>query len=410
MNRYWIVLLVLATAAWFAVIGCGKKEPGSTPTETTTPVTPVPEPIEQTVKVGVILSETGEVATYGQDARKGMELALDKVNKTAPVKLELIFRDDESKSGKSRDLMTDLVTLQNVQAVLGAVVSDSTLKMVDVAQSRKIPILTPADTNDDVTVGNPYVFRICYTDTYQGKSMARFAREVLHAKRAAVLEDYKSPYSVGLSRSFREHFQALGGEIVSVRSFGPEDQDFSSHLDSIRKPRDGRVPDVVAVPAYYEPVGRILRQAKEKGLKCTFVGSDGWDSPELYTIAGDSAKGHFFTNPFALEDPSPQVRGFVEAHEAKYGGPPSALSALGYDAVLALSRAVNNARALTGPAIRDAIADIRDLEGVTGRITIDEDGNARKDIIILETGDDRSFFKMRYPAEGAQSQPSGEAE
>ena len=410
MNRYWIVPLVLATAAWLAVIGCGKKEPEPTPTETTTPVTPASEPIDQTVKVGVIVPETGEVATYGQDTRKGMELALAEVNKTAPVKLELIFRDNESKSGKSQDLMTDLVTLHKVQAVIGAVASSSTLKMIDVAQSQKIPILTPASTDDDVTIGNPYVFRICYTDTYQGKSMARFARDVLHAKHAAVLEDYKSPYSVGLSRNFRDHFTALGGEIVSVRSFGPEDQDFSSHLDSIRKPRDGRVPDVVAVPAYYEPVGRILRQAKEKGLTCTFVGSDGWASPELYKIAGADAKGHYFTNHFASDDPSPQVRGFVEAYEATYGGPPSALSALGYDAVLALSRAVNNARTLTGPAIRDAIADIRDLEGVTGRITVDEDGNARKDIIILETGDDRSFFKMRYPVEGAQSQPSREAE
>ena len=410
MNRYGIVALVLVTASWFAVVGCGKKGPEPTPTETTTPVAPASEPVEQTIKVGVILPETGEVATYGQDTRKGMELALEQVNKAHPVKLELIFRDNESKSGKSQDLMTDLVTLHKVRAILGAVVSDSTLKMVDIANSQKIPLLTPADTDDDVTIGNPYVFRICYTDTDQGKSMARFAREVLHAKRAAVLEDDKSPYSVGLSRSFRDHFTALGGEIVSVRSFGAEDQDFSRHLDSIRKPRDGRVPDVVAVPAYYEPVGKILRQAKEKGLKCTFVGSDGWDSPELYKIAGANAKGHYFTNHFALEDPSPQVRGFVEAYEAKYGGPPSALSALGYDAVLALSRAVNNARALTGPAIRDAIADIRDLEGVTGRITIDEDGNARKDVIILKTGDDRSFFKMRYPAEGAQSQPSGEAE
>jgi len=358
--------------------------------------------------------ETGGVATYGQDTRRGIELAVSQSNAKNAVKLELVFRDNESNSGKSQDLMRDLVTLHKVQAVIGAVQSSSTLKMIDIAKASQVPVITPASTNDQVTLDNPYAFRICYTDTYQGRTMARFARDVLGAERAAVLEDYKSSYSIGLSKSFEKHFEELGGEVVSKRSFGPDDQDFSAHLDSIRTLRGGP-PDVVAAPAYYEAVGKILRQAREKGLtKPRFIGSDGWDSPELYKIAGANAKGHYFANHFALEDPDPKVRSFVQAYKAADpdAGPPSALSALGYDAALALAEAVNRATALTGPAIRDALAETKDLGGVTGKITIDADGNALKDIIILETGTDRSVFKMRYPAEtgegGAEAGEGGD--
>ena len=398
-------LFAVLIAGVLVVAGCGKRGEESAPSaparDAGEGAQARPEPAAKSVKVGVILPETGGIATYGQDTRKGIELAVSQANAKNAVKLELIFRDNESNSGKSQDLMTDLVTLHKVQAVIGAVASSATLKMVHIAKSKGIPIITPASTNDQVTLDNPYVFRICYTDTYQGRTMARFARDVLGAERAAVLEDYKSSYSIGLSKSFQKHFEELGGEVVSKRSFGPDDQDFSAHLDSIRTLRGG-APDVVAVPAYYEAVGKILRQAREKGLtKPRFIGSDGWDSPELYKIAGANAKGHYFANHFALEDPDPNVKSFVAAYKAANpdGGPPSALSALGFDAALALAEAVNRARALTGPAIRDAIAQTKNLAGVTGKITIDADGNALKDIIILETGTDRSIFKMRYPAE-----------
>jgi len=408
-------LLVVLTAGVLVTAGCGKKEEaGPTPTvpdaeEGTAPVAPA----AKSVKVGVILPETGGIATYGQDTRRGIELAVSEANAKNAVKLELIFRDNESKSGKSQDLMTELVTLHKVQAVLGAVSSGATRKMVHIAKAKEIPIITPASTADDVTLDNPYVFRVCYTDTYQGRTMARFARDVLGAERAAVLEESGNPYSEGLSKSFQEFFKELGGEIESVRSFGSEDQDFSAHLNHIRTLRGGQ-PDVVAVPAYYNAVGKILRQAREKGLtKPRFIGSDGWDSQELYELAEESAKGHYFANHFALEDPDPNVRSFVAAHEQAYpkAGPPSALTALGYDAALTLAEAVNRATALTGPAIRDAIAETKDLTGVTGKITIDADGNALKDIIILETGTDRSIFKMRYPAAPPPTDaPAGDAE
>ena len=404
MKRMMLATLMVCGGIFW--VGCGGGEQDvTTGGKTTTPEgipgvepTPVGTPSKE-VKVGVILPETGSIATYGQDTRRGLELAVRHANAAQEVKLSLIFQDNHSDPDKSRDLMRDLVTLQDVQAIIGAVVSSSTPEMVDIAKAKEVPIITPTPTNDAVTAGNPYVFQICYTDTYQGETMARFAREEMGAETAAVLEDYRSSYSKGLSKTFQRRFQELGGEVVSVRQFGPEDQDFSGHLSYLRGRRGG-TPDVVVVPAYYEAVGKILRQAKEKGLECTFLGSDGWDSPELYTLAGENAKGHYFAGHFSQDDPDPRVQQFVKAYEQAYpnAGGPTALSALGYDAGIALADAVNRATELTGRGIRDAIAEIRDLDGVTGTITMDSEGNALKDIVILKTGTEGAQLAKRYPA------------
>ncbi|MFH0965492.1 MAG: ABC transporter substrate-binding protein [Planctomycetota bacterium] len=405
-------ILIAVPVVLALLVGCGKK--AQPPVEVEGQAVSE-QPLEQEVLVGAILPETGAIATYGQDTRRGLELAVREANAANRVKIKVVYQDDHSETDKSRDLMRDMVTLQGVKAVIGEVQSSATLKMADIAGAKQVPIITPASTHDEVTVGKPYVFRVCYTDTYQGQTMARFAREELKASRAAVLEEYKSAYSKGLSKSFQAHFKSLGGEIVSVRQFGPDDQDFSAHIDSIRTLRGGP-PDVVVIPAYYEPVGKILRQAKEKGLKTKFLGGDGWDSPELYTLAGANAKGHYFADHFSQDDPEARVQEFVKAYREAYPsvGPPTALAALGYDAGLALVDAVNRAQEPTGPGIRDAIAGIRDLRGVTGTITMDAEGNALKDIVILETGTNGARFLKRYEASraggiaaGPQSRPSG---
>ena len=143
-------------------------------------------------------------------------------------------------------------------------------------------------------------------------------------------------------------------------------------------------PDVVFLPGYYTEAALILLQAKQLGIKCPFVGGEGWDSPALVQVAGKAADGNYYTDHFSAADPDPRVQRFVKTYRAKYAALPDALAALWYDGARLLSQAVQRAGSTEAAKIRDALAETRDFEGVTGRISIDENRNAAKSGVILK--------------------------
>jgi branched-chain amino acid transport system substrate-binding protein len=210
--------------------------------------------------------------------------------------------------------------------------------------------------------------------------MARFALDQLKAKRAIILTDAKQDYSVGLSEVIRQYFAENGGKITNSISYSSGDTDFRTQLTEVRVAH----PDVVFLPGYYTEAALILRQARQLEIACPFVGGEGWDSPALVAIAGKSADGNYYTNHFSAADPSPRVQKFVQTYRAKYHAVPDALAALWYDGARLLFQAVQRAGSTDSTKIRDALASTRDFDGVTGRISIDQNRNASKPGVILK--------------------------
>ncbi|HET8734430.1 MAG TPA: ABC transporter substrate-binding protein, partial [Anaeromyxobacteraceae bacterium] len=218
-----------------------------------------------------------------------------------------------------------------------------------------------------------------FIDPFQGTVMAKFARQTLKAKRAAIIRDVGNDYSVGLADYFVAKFKELGGEIVSDQSFKAGDQDFKAQLTAIKNKK----PEMIYVPAYYTDVALIGRQARELGYKGPLAGGDGWDSAKLYEIAQGALDGSYFSNHYTHENPDPVIQNFVTKYKAKYGSVPDALAALGYDAALVAADAMSRATELTGPAIRDAVEKTKDFAGVAGKITLDADHNAVKSAVVI---------------------------
>ena len=366
------------------------------------PVSALAVDASQTVKVGVILPLTGQLATFGKESLNGLNLALDQT-KSAGTKVELFVEDTRSTVTDSAAAINKLITSDKVSVVIGEVASSNTIAATSAAESNKIPLMTHASTNDTITVGKPYVSRICFVDSFQGEVMAKFAADDLKAKTAAVLMDADSDYSRGLRESFSKAFVKAGGKIAIDISYSQKDTDFKAQLGKVRREK----PDVVFVPGYYTQVGAILRQAKELGIKSTFLGTDGWDSPAFFEIAGDAAAGHYLSNHFAPDDTDPKVQKFVNDYRAKYGSVPGAMAALAYDAgylmrdVLKRTAAASGAAgtdAVTSEAIKNAINGTRDFDGLTGRITLDQNRNAIKSAVILKTTKTgNTFFKRVNP-------------
>lgn len=347
------------------------------------------------IVVGEFASLTGGTATFGRSSDAGVRLAVEEINASGGLlgkKLRVVVEDDQSKPEEARTAVLKLLKQDNVVAVLGEVASSRSLAAAPECQRAGVPMISPASTNPKVTQVGDHIFRVCFIDPFQGSTMAKFAIETLHAKTAAILRDVKNDYSVGLADFFRDELLRQGGKIVADVSYSEGDIDFKAQLTAIRTVK----PEVVFVPGYYTEVGLIARQARELGITVALLGGDGWDSPRTVEIGGAAVNGCYFSNHYAADDPNPAVQSFIAKYRQKYSEVPDAMAVLGYDAAQVLGDAIRRAGTTEGAKLRDAIAATKDFPGISGKITIDEQRNARKSIVVLkiENGNVKFFQKV----------------
>lgn len=342
-----------------------------------------PKAGDDEIRIGQFGALSGEIATFGQTTDEGVRLAVEEINAAGGVKgrpIRLITEDDQSKPELAALVVQKLINSDRVHALVGEVASSNSLAAAPIAQRAKVPMVSPSSTNPKVTQVGDYIFRVCFIDPFQGQVMAKFARETLKAKTAAILRDQKSDYSIGLADVFKERFTAFGGQVVEDKAYTAGDVDFKAQLTAIQ----GRRPDVIYVPGYYTEVGLIARQARQIGLRQPLLGGDGWESEELFKIGGAAVEGGYFSNHSAPDSDDPAVKGFVLRYRAKYGKQPGALAMLGYDAVRVLADAMERAPSLKGADIRDALAATKDFPGVTGTLTMNADRDAVKSAVVLQ--------------------------
>ncbi|MEF3244514.1 MAG: ABC transporter substrate-binding protein [Caldisericaceae bacterium] len=336
----------------------------------------------QTIKVGGIGPVTGEASTFGVSTKNGYEMMIEEWNAKGGVlgkKIELVFADDKGDPTEGATAAQKLINEDKVVAIAGTVMSKVSLAIAPICQSANIPMVSPTSTNPKVTQVGDYIFRACFIDPFQGTVGAIFAYNDLNAKKAGVLFDNSNDYTKGLAEFFRDKFTALGGEIVAFEGHPAGTTDFTPFLTNILKGK----PDVIYCSDYYNDDGLMAKQARQLGYTGPFLGGDGWDSPDLVKIGGDAVNGSYFTNHFSKDDQRPEVQEFVKKYTEKYGQPPDALAALGYDAMGLILQAIQNAGSTDGAKIRDALKNI-DYHGVSGQIKFDAERNPVKSAVIIE--------------------------
>ncbi|AUI38299.1 ABC transporter substrate-binding protein [Geobacillus thermoleovorans] len=350
------------------------------------------------IKIGANLELSGGVASYGQSIAEGLDLALEEINKEGinGKKLELVKVDNKSEAAEATNGAIKLISQDKVVAIIGSATSTNTLAQVQVANDNKVPLITPTGTNPTITNKdgkvNEFVFRTCFIDPFQGTVAAKFALNELKVKNAAVLIDSSSDYSKGLAASFKDAFTQGGGKIVAEEAYVAKDTDFRATLTRIKS----KNPEFIFLPGYYEEVGLIVKQARELGLNVPIMGGDGWDSPKLVEIAGkDALNNTYITNHYSSGDPDPKIQEFVKAFKAKYNKAPDAFNALGYDTAYFLADAIKRAGSADPVKIKDALAQTKDLQLVSGTMTLNENHDPVKSAAILEYKDGQQQFKTK---------------
>ncbi len=352
-----------------------------------------------TIKVGINAELTGAVASYGTNARDGALLAIEHINAEGGVlgkELQAVVRDCKSTPDEAMSVSASLAD-EGIVAQIGPLTSGNVAGSTPMMMENKIPLIAPAATADNITLEKDgsvkdYIFRVCYSDSFQGRIMADFAADNLEVKNVAIYKDASSDYAKGLAEYFEKTFTAKGGKIIIEEGFVKGDRDFRGTLTKIK----GANPDFIYVPGYYEEVAPLIKQARELGITAPIGGPDGWDSPDLVDVVGAANLNKtYFTNHYSVEDESPKVVEFVESYVAKYNKEPDAFAALGYDSVLLLVQAIKDAGEADPQKIQQALEKVKDFEGVTGTMSIDEKHNPVKGVVIIESVDGQQTMNTR---------------
>lgn len=385
MLKKWVALMASVVMLAALLTGCGAATTSSNDKE---------------IKIGANMELTGGVADYGKQTLNGMLLAIKEVNNAGGVlgkKIVLVQADNKSEASEAGNATTKLITQDKVVAMLGPVTSSNALASVQIAQDNKIALITPTGTNAKITVDDsnkvrPYAFRGCFIDPFQGVIMANFSSKTLKAKTAVIYVDSSSDYSKNLAESFAESFAKVGGTVIGKEAFLQKDQDFKAALTKIKSIN----PDIIFLPAYYEEVGKIVKQAREIGITVPIVGTDGWDNAKISEIAGPAALNNtFFSNHYSPEDSEQRVNIFVEAYKKEYNEAPSAFAALGYDTTLMLIDAIKRANSAEPAKIKEALEQTKDLQLVTGIMTLDANHNPIKSAVVIELKDGKRTFREK---------------
>jgi branched-chain amino acid transport system substrate-binding protein len=372
--------LVLSVAAAFPLLlaGCGG-------------------PDANTVKVGMNIELTGDIPAVGASSKNAAELFFDQLNESGgvtladgPKKISLIIRDNAAKADQSASVAQQLISSQDVVAMIGPNSSACAIPAGEIAESLKCVMISPWSTNPKTTIdqasGVPkrYVFRGCFTDPFQAIVLAKFVTNDLGAKKAAVLYDVSSEAPLGQATLFRDTFTAAGGEVVAFETFTTGDKDFSAQLTNIRE----AAPDVIFLPTYYNDVPLIAQQARRLGITATFIGSDAWSSPEIIKLGGADVDGSYFCNHFSTQIATDEAKKFIADYTAKYGQAPDDVAALTYDACGLVAEALKAGGKNDREALREAFAKIREYKGVTGTFRFEPgSGDPIKSAVVLQIKD-----------------------
>lgn len=369
MKKFTLMLLGLS----FLITACGGEK------EATTKKTDE----AATIKIGGLGPLTGPLAIYGVTATNGSKLAFEEINKNGGIlgkQVEFVLFDEKGDSTEAVTAYNRLVD-EGVVALVGDITSKPSLAVAEIAAQDNMPMITPTGTQFNITEAGPNVFRVCFTDPYQGVILANLAKNNLKANTVAIMVNNSSDYSDGVAEAFIKEAERLGLKIVAKEGYAEGDKDFRAQLTKVAATN----PDVLLVPDYYEQVALITTQAREVGVKSTFIGPDGWDgvAKALDSSAYGAVENSYFTNHYSVEDINEKVQNFLKAYREKYKDEPSAFSALSYDAAYLMKDAIEKAGSTDKDAIVKAMKE-SDFAGVTGHLRFDEKNNPVKAVTVLK--------------------------
>jgi len=351
---------------------------------------------EDYIIIGINITLSGIKSENDEGVIIGATLAEEKINSEGGVlgkKIKVLFYDNKGTPVGAK-IAAEKAIKEGAVAVIGANRSSQTIAIAPVMQKARIPLVTPISTVDNITHIGDFIFRMCYTDSYQGKKLAEYAIENLDISKTVILKLLDEEYSLVLADNFYSFFNSKGKNIAGEFGYKTSDMDYTEILNIAKKIN----PTLIFIPVYSKDGGLLIRQAKKMGINSLFLGGDGLGA-RVYDFAGDTADGLLVSDHWHASMKYRLTNELIEKHKEKYNTEiiKSTGTPLSFDSVLLIADAIKRAGSTNGEILRKAISETENFEGSSGVYSFDINGDAvNKPLAIMELKNGDKVLKALY--------------
>ncbi len=371
MKRAAAAMAVMAAAGAFAGCGGDKKAASSA------------APAGTSAKIGFITAYTGPGAAYGISQKEGVEMAVDEINKDPKTKIKIDLHTYDTKLNKQEAInaMKRAIEQDKVLAVEGPMTTGEFFAAGPIAQQAKTVVFGISLTAKGITETGDYVFRNSTPGKIAIPITLKKAQEKLGFKKVAILYSNNNDMMVSENEVYQQTFKDMGLDVVATETFADKDTDYSAQLTKIQAAN----PDVICIAGLYQEGALIVKKAREMGMNQPIIGNNGFNSPEYIKQAGAAADGTLVATPWNPDSTSPKAQAFRKAYKEKYGREPDQFAAQAYDGMYTIHQALEASGSTTDKKkFRDALANIKGFEGVTGKFEFDENRDPKMDLTVLQ--------------------------
>ena len=374
MKRAAAAMAVMAMAGAFAGCGGDKKAASSA------------APEGNAAKIGFITAYTGPGAAYGISQKEGVEMAVEEINKDPKTKIKIDLHTYDTKLNKQEAInaMKRAIEQDKVLAVEGPMTTGEFFAAGPIAQQAKTVVFGISLTAKGITETGDYVFRNSTPGKIAIPITLKKAQEKLGFKKVAILYSNNNDMMVSENEVYQQTFKDMGLDVVATETFADKDTDYSAQLTKIQ----AADPDVICIAGLYQEGALIVKKAREMGMNQPIIGNNGFNSPEYIKQAGAAADGTLVATPWNPDSTSAKAQAFRKAYKEKYGREPDQFAAQAYDGMYTIHQALEASGSTTDKKkFRDALANIKGFEGVTGKFEFDENRDPKMDLTVLQVKD-----------------------
>ncbi len=372
MRKLTFYLFVILLSILLGITGCAKEE--------------------GVIKIGAILPLTGDAALYGQNAKEGIDLAVEEINSDGGVlkrEIKIIYEDTQADPKIGVSAFQKLIKVDKVNAVIGSITSSVILAVAPIANKEKIVVLSPAATSPKVTEAGEFIFRNWPSDAYEGKIMAEYVYHNLNLKKISLLL-INNDYGKGLEQVFVKEFNRLDGEIGIIETFNPKETDIRTQILKIKNSKS----DGLYIVGYPEEFVIILKQIRELRLKTQLLSTSAFQDKEIIEKCGIASEGVIYPYPVEPDPNNPVVANFEKNFNNKYRKKPGIVCDTGYDALKMIVYAIQLENGSSGSEIQRGLHSIKNFQGASGVMSFDRNGDIEK-IMEIKTIKKSEFVKLQ---------------
>ena len=334
----------------------------------------------ENVRIALTAPMTGNLSQYGESFKNSVDLACKQWNEKGGVlgkQIEIVLEDTAGDSAQAATIAQKIVSNKSIFAQIGDFNTACCLAAQPIYDQAKMLQVSPTCSAVNFAVGSQWSFECLGTQDVQGEFMANWAYDN-GARKVAVLY-LNSDWGISVDKGFADAFKALGGEIVIEEPYNDGETDFTAALTKLRD----TTPDALYVACYYNDGAAINIQRVNLGWDIPVYHPGTVYSSDFLSIGGNAVEGVYTNVGFYPDDPTPAAAGFISEYEKLYGTQPDYYGACAYDAFNVLMEAITRAGELDSEKVRSEMSKTADYEGVSGSITFDANGDAKKSYIKL---------------------------